>query len=253
MFAKERLDKIVQILTREGKVVVKKLSEKFEVSEDAIRKDLKILENEGILERTYGGGILKKKFPQLIKVNERKKYNYAAKNKIAEKAFSTLESGETIFLDISSTNMILAEKIANSNIKLTVITNSIDILPILCNNKDISIICPGGILYQEMEGFVGSATIESISKYTVQKSFIGSCGIDLANKSVTTISVEDGNTKKAIIRSSKEVLLVMENRKFFYDGIYRFADVTDIDTIITEEKPSEAILESLKKYRVKLL
>ncbi len=81
MFAKERLDEIVKILTSEGKVIVKELSERFKVTEDAIRKDLKILENDGILERTYGGGILKKEIPQFIRIKDRKNFNTAAKEK----------------------------------------------------------------------------------------------------------------------------------------------------------------------------
>lgn len=253
MFAKERLDEIVKILTSEGKVIVKELSERFKVTEDAIRKDLKILENDGILERTYGGGILKKEIPQFIRIKDRKNFNTAAKEKIADKAFSMLKDGETIFLDISSTNMILAEKIAGSNLKLTVITNSIDILPILCTNKNIEIISPGGILYQNIGGFVGSAAVEAISQYTVEKAFIGSIGVDLAGKRINTYNVEDGNTKKAIIRSGKQVILVMENKKFFYDGIYKFADIDDIDIIITEEEPTEAIKTKLKKHGIRLI
>lgn len=253
MFAKERLDKIVEILHSEGKVVVKELSEMFNVSEDAIRKDLKYLENKGLLERIYGGGILKKQIPQYIRVEERIKHNIEAKKKIADKAFSLLKNGETIFLDISSINMILAEKIAQSQLEITVISNSIDILHILCRNSNIQIISPGGILYQNVGGFVGSAAIEAISKYTVQKAYIGSCGVDVINKSVNTFNVEDGNTKKAIINSGKEVILVMENEKFYFDGVYKFADLKDIDTIITDKEPSKTIKAKLEKYKVKVI
>lgn len=253
MFAKERLDKIVQILYEEGKVIVKDLSRQFNVSEDAIRKDLKYLENQGILERTYGGGILKKQIAEYIKVEERTKYNTEGKRKIADKAYSLLKNGETIFLDISSTNMILAEKIATSSIQLTVITNSVDILKILSTNERIQIISPGGIFYQNIGGFVGSAAIQSISKYTVQKAFIGSCGVDIETGSVTTFNVEDGNTKKAIIECGKEVILVMESKKFFYDGIYKFADLKDINVLITDEQPPQAIMEKLQKYKVKVM
>jgi DeoR/GlpR family transcriptional regulator of sugar metabolism len=253
MFAKERLDKIIQILYSEGKVVVKELSETFNISEDAIRKDLRYLESLGVLEKTYGGGILIKPIAQNIRLQERNNYNSTAKRVIADKAFDLLKDGETIFLDISSTNMILAEKLAQSPLNITVISNSLDILKILSQSQNIQLICPGGIYYPSMDGFVGSATIEAISNYTVQKSFIGSCGVDLINKGVTTFNVEDGNTKKAIIRAAKEVILVMENKKFFYDGIYKFADLEKIDFIITEKLPSEEIANKLAKNRVKLI
>jgi DeoR/GlpR family transcriptional regulator of sugar metabolism len=253
VFAKERLDKIIDIIIKDGKVIVKELSETFNVSEDAIRKDLKYLEKKGALERTYGGAILRKHIPQFIRVEERVNKNTDAKRKIADKAFSLLKDGEIIFLDISSTNIILAEKIANSDLKLTVISNSIDILHTLCRNPNIQIISPGGILYQNMGGFVGSAAIEAISKYKVQRAFIGSCGVDLELGSINTFNVEDGNTKKAIIKSGKEVILVMENEKFFYDGIYKFADIDEVNMIITDEEPSEPIKSKLEKLKIMVI
>lgn len=253
MFAKERLDKILEILSSDGKVVVKELSHLFNVSDDAIRKDLKLLENKGLLERTYGGGILKKKIPKFIKVEKRLEHNIEGKRKIANKAFELLNNGETIFLDISSVNIILAEKIAKSHLDITVISNSIDILHTLSVNSRIQIISPGGILHQNVGGFVGSAAIESISKYTVQKAFIGSCGVDVSNNSVTTFNVEDGNTKKAIIKSGKEVILIMESSKFFYDGVYKFSNLNDIDTIITDNKLSNNIMSRLEKCKVMVI
>lgn len=253
MFAKERLNQITQILFTEGKLIVKELSDRFNVSEDAIRKDLKILENQGILERTYGGAILKKQMAEFVKLDERKHYNVESKKIIAAKAFEIIKNGETILLDISSINLILAEMIRDSSLEITVISNYIDILYTLAKNSNLQIISPGGILYPNVGGFVGSAAIESIEKYKVQKVFIGSCGVDLATQSVTTFNIEDGNTKKAIIKSGMEVILVMEKQKFFYDGTYRFANISEIDTIITDERPSETIVTSLEKHRVKIL
>ena len=58
MFAEERIEKIIELLNENEKVVVKELSKRFNVTEDCIRKDLKILEKQGILKRTYGGGVL---------------------------------------------------------------------------------------------------------------------------------------------------------------------------------------------------
>ncbi|NTW72726.1 MAG: DeoR/GlpR transcriptional regulator [Eubacteriaceae bacterium] len=254
MFAQERLDNIYQMISLHGKVFVKDLSEKFGVSEDAIRKDLKILEKQGIIQRTYGGAMLKKQLVSFSAVNERTTENaLPAKKKIAEKAFSLLKPQETVLLDISSINMLLAEMIRDSRLEITVISNSIDILYILSKSKSTTLISPGGMYFHEAGGFVGSETIDSIKKYNVQKAFIGSCGIDLDTGTLTTFNVEDGNTKREFIRCGRDVYLVMENRKFFYEGIYKFADLTDINTIITEEPPAKNIAAHLKKLKVNIL
>ena len=253
MFAQERLDMIIQLLHEEGKVKVKDLSKRFELSEDAIRKDLKILEKQGVMERIYGGGMLKKKIPKFQDVGERNQTDSLDKRRIATKALKMLNERETILLDISSINLILAEMIKESDLEITVLSNSIDILYILSKSTKATVISPGGMYFRQAGGFVGSETINSIKKYNVQKVFIGSCGVDLDAKSITTFNVEDGNTKSAFIQCAKEVYLVMENKKFNYDGIYKFDSIDHVNGIITEGKPIEVISKKLNKYKINII
>lgn len=255
MFAEERLEKIIDILYKDGKVVVKDLSKQFGISQDAIRKDLKVLEKKGFIERTYGGAILKNQIPRLTRVEERLKEDVEEKRIIAEKILGLLKDGDTIFLDISSINILLAEMLSQSRLNITVISNCINVIYILskAQNRNITLIVPEGIYDRDAGGFTGSSTIESIKKFRAQKVFIGSCGVDIKDRKISTFNMEDGNTKKAIMDIGKEVFLVMENKKFFYDGIFRFADIEDIDTIITEKKPNDEILQILKKQGIQII
>lgn len=255
MFAEERLEKIIDILYRDGKVVVKDLSKQFGISQDAIRKDLKVLEKKGFIERTYGGAILRNQIPRLTRVEERLKEDVEEKRIIAEKILGLLKDGDTIFLDISSINILLAEMLSQSRLNITVISNCINVIYILskAQNRNITLIVPEGIYDRDAGGFTGSSTIESIKKFRAQKVFIGSCGVDIKDRKISTFNMEDGNTKKAIMDIGKEVFLVMENKKFFYDGIFRFADIEDIDTIITEKKPNDEILQTLKKQGIQII
>ncbi len=253
MFAAERLDEILKILNREGKVVVKELSSQFNVTEDCIRKDLKVLENKNLLHRTYGGGVLVRKSAKTENIENRKDRDVDAKRIIARKAFELIEENETIFLDISTINIRLSEIIAASSKRVTVITNMLDIVKSFSNNNLCKVIGIGGVFNNELDGFIGAAAIENISQYKVNKAFIGSCGIDIYDGSITTFDVEDGNTKKAIINSSKNVYLVMENRKFYIDGTYKFAHLQDINSVITEEKPDEGVLEILNNSDTEII
>lgn len=253
MFAEERVEKIIGLLNENSKVVVKELSKRFNVTEDCIRKDLKALEKRGILERTYGGGVLNRKSAPHYDISIRKNTNLEGKLKIVEKAFELIQSRETIFLDISSTNILIAEKIAKSNKKLIVITNMIDIIRCFSNCEHVDVIATGGVYNKELNGFVGSTAIEIISRHKVNRAFIGSCGLNMFDKSVTTFDMEDGNTKKAIIHSGKKVYLVMESRKFQYDGTYKFANIYDVDAIIVDEMPDEVICRELEENNVQLI
>lgn len=253
MFAEERIEEIINILNADGKILVKDLSNRFNVTEDCIRKDLKVLEKKGYIKRTYGGAVLKRRSANNYDIVNRKTVNIESKKQIAKKAFDIIENRETIFLDISTTNILLAELLAASDRKITVITNMIDIVKAFSNNNTIEVICVGGIFNNDLDGFIGSTAIENIIKYKVDKAFVGSCGVNLYEKSVTTFDVEDGNTKKAIINSSKKTYLVMDNGKFYFDGVYKFADIYDIDAIITEGSPEKNIFKILMENNIELI
>lgn len=254
MFIEERHSEILNILNAEGKVIVNDLSKKFNVTKDCIRKDLKTLENKNLLKRTYGGAVSIRKSAHYKKIDARKDFNVESKSAIAKKCFDLIEDGETIFLDISTTNIILAKLLSKSNKKLTIVTNMIDIISIISNEtNNIKVISPGGIICKDLNGFTGSMTIENISNYRFSKAFIGSCGVNILDRSVTTFDFEDGNTKKAIIKNSKLVYLVMENRKFYFDGSFKFATLNNINAIITEDFPGKNIKDMLLRTNTKLI
>lgn len=253
MFAEERLQEILRILKTEGKLKVKELSTKFDVTEDCIRKDLKSLKNQGQLKRTYGGAVLVRESSQDHDVILRKDVDISTKNTIAMKAFNIIKDRETIFLDISTTNILLSKLLAKSKKRLTVVTNMLEILNILSKENNITVVSPGGVLNKELDGFTGISTIDFISKYKFDKTFIGSCGIDVFDRSITTFEIDDGITKKAIIESGKKNYIVMESKKFYFDGNYKFATIEDIDCIITNEMPKNEINLILDEFSIELI
>lgn len=252
MFTEERLDAILQFLHQDGKVRVKNLSEQFQVTEDCIRKDLKVLENAGKLKRTYGGAILSQDYPLERDVIDRRTYNEDKKIMIAKKAAELIKDHETIFLDISTTNIKLAEILVETRKRLVVVSNMIDILQILAKSSIITAIGTGGTMYRTVNGFMGAATIEVIKQYSFDRAFIGSCGVDMVDLSITTLGVEDGLTKKAALQSSRHKYVVMERDKFYFNDSYKFAHFDDINGIITDESPDQSTLKVLDSAGITL-
>jgi DeoR family glycerol-3-phosphate regulon repressor len=254
MFTEERLDEILNILNIEGKVKVKELSQRFNVTEDCIRKDLNQLEHKGSLKRTYGGAIQVRQSSPIYDISEREKIDISTKNVIAKKALGLIQDRETIFLDISTINILIAKALLTSQKRVTVVTNMLEIANVLSkSNNNITVVVAAGVLNKTLNGFIGATANEFIKKYKFDKSFIGSCGIDAFDRSITTFEIEDGITKATIIQSSKETFLVMENKKFNVDGNYKFAIIDDINAIITDEKPSEQIMEILINNEIELI
>ena len=240
MFTEERQSAIENCLRENGKVKVKELSEMFQVTEDCIRKDLKTLENAG------------KDYPLKRDVVDRRQFNLDKKRTIAAKAFKLIKNNETIFLDISTTNIELAKLLATSNMRVVVVSNMIDILQILATNPSITAIGTGGTMYQTVNGFMGAATIEVIKQYSFDRAFIGSCGVDMTDCAITTLGVEDGLTKKAAVHSSRHKYVVMERDKFYFNDSYKYAYFDDISGIVTDEFPDDTIVSTLERAGVKL-
>ena len=254
MFMEERLEEILRILKKDGKVLVKDLSVRFNVTEGMIRKDLQKLEQEGLLKRTYGGAIKVHQSTNQYDTIERSKTDVSSKTKIAQKAFNLIKDRETIFLDLSTINMLIAKLLSQSNKRVTVVTNMIDIINILSStDNNVTVIATGGLLNKSLNGFAGATAINFVEKYKFDISFIGSCGIDVFDKSITTFEIEDGLTKTAIIRSSKKTFLVMQQTKFNIDGNYKFSNIESINGIITDTLPSIDIIDILHENNITII
>lgn len=249
MFTSERHEQILQKLENEGKVKVKELSELFQVSEDCIRKDLKQLEHTGKLERAYGGAIAKDN--GLIRdVFARKDKDAQVKKEIAKKAFACIQEGETIFLDVSTTNIYLAQYLSTSKKPCIIISNMIEILQILAQNPLLTVIGTGGNVNLELNGFVGAATLSILEKHTFDKAFIGTLGVDESFTYLTTFDLDDGLVKERAIKNAKKTYVVMDSKKFTSAGNFKFTKLSAIDYIITDSKLDKTIKKKLKEDKI---
>jgi DeoR/GlpR family transcriptional regulator of sugar metabolism len=100
---------------------------------------------------------------------------------------------------------------------------------------------------------LGSEVIKSISKYTFNKGFLGSTGVNLDANGVGTATLEDGNVKELIVSNSKEVFLLVEKEKFNVDSTYKFAALEEFHVIISDSKVTDEISDKLGKLNVKLI
>ncbi|MBB5335548.1 DeoR/GlpR family DNA-binding transcription regulator [Pectinatus brassicae] len=253
MFVQERQEKIIQVLQENAKVLVKELSEKFSVTDDCIRKDLAVLEKKNLLKRVYGGAVLVRKNTHLLNVQQRKNINIAEKKIIAQKAKKFVQTGDVIFLDISTANIELIKILADAGMKITVITNMIAIMNIAASVPNIELIFIGGVLNSGSDGFVGTITNNLLKKFHFDSAFIGTVGIDIAANAVYTYKAEDGYTKKTALQAASKVYMMAETAKFSHSGNFRYADITEFNAIITEKELSEQLYKKLQEYQIEVI
>lgn len=253
MFMEERLEETLRILKKDGKVLVKDLSERFNVTEGMIRKDLQKLEQEGKLKRTYGGAILERQMVNDSNIMPRLMKNLNEKDKIAKLALNEIKEGDVIFLDSSTTNYSIATMLLNTDKKVTVVTNMNRIAMLFDSHPSIDVICIGGKYNKNIGGTIGIKAVEDVKIYRFHKSFIGVGGINIKEDFISNFNIEEAGMKRAIIQCSLKTYLVAESEKFYIDGVYSFAKCEDIDFIISDKEPNEEILELLNKNNISII
>ena len=236
MLALERRNLILEKLQAEKRVVVSELSQLYEVSEETIRRDLDKLEKEGLATKSYGGAVINEDVSIDLPFNIRKNQNVSGKQQMADIAASLVQEGDHIFLDASTTAVFIAKALKEKE-RLTVITNSMEILLELSDVSGWNIISTGGVMKEGYLAFLGSKT-DAIRSYYVDKVIISCKALD-HEWGIMESQEAFGTTKKAMIASGREKILVVDSTKFDQTAFSVAGKLRDIDVVVTDRKPSE--------------
>ncbi|WP_165908099.1 DeoR/GlpR family DNA-binding transcription regulator [Hydrogenispora ethanolica] len=231
----ERRIKIFNLLVEKKSVEVNELANRFGVSTMTIRRDLAMLEKQGIVTTNYGGAYLNE--GTAIEPSFSLKYGQMteAKNKMGLAAADLVQNGDSLFIDCGTTTMQLAKHLQAK--KVTVITNSLVVSNLLQTNSKIKLIMAPGVYDPKSAGFLGPLTIDFLQKFNVDKAFIGAQGFD--SESGATVPDEiDAEVKKAFCRNSKQRILMVGYEKLGVSCLAKFADITEIDCLISDENAS---------------
>ena len=253
MFLEERHAQILEMLEKDGKVLVKELAEIFKVTEDSIRKDLSSLELEGKLKRTYGGAVGIKEKLQMTEAHKRRISDVEAKRKIATAAVKLLNAHDLIFLDISTISIAIAQILEKTENNYKILTNMVDVLVILSRNPKINLFFAGGQINRSRDGFSDALNLEFISNFRPAISFIGAVGVDIKKNSLTSRDTAGGIHKAQMIELSKTSYIIAESRKIGTESLYRFATLDKVDGIITDNELSANLKSAAEKLGVKII
>lgn len=240
MTPSKRHEQILEKLRLDGQVRVRQLAQEFKVTEDCIRKDLALLTAENKLQRIHGGAIPARENPHALEPDDRHNLREEEKLKIARKAMKKIRPGMTVFLDISTINLDLAKLIYESRMSVRVVTNMSGVMKIFSAPSQVELVFLGGTLNHAHDGFAGSMTIEQIRRFRFDAAFLGSVGLSLSDRIVSTHDPEDGLTKQAVLEQSDRAYLLSEKDKLSRKGNYHYAAPRDFDAWICEEPLSES-------------
>lgn len=245
----ERKDAILENLARENRVYVSELSAAFGVSDVTIRKDLKELEERGLLKRVHGGAerIRQSRAAVESTLDELMSRHMEEKRAIARAALPLIEDGDALILDTSTTTRELARLLRTSPLKdLTVITPTPQIALELCESEDIQVILIGGIIRRTLKTAMGPIATETLKGLHADKAFIGVNGIDPA-VGLTTQNILECEVKRQIIASSTRTFVLADASKHNTIALGVIAPVSAVDGIVTDAGISRSFRSRLEE------
>ncbi len=246
MFSVERQEKIVQIVSEKGKADTAQLAQQFGVSKVTIRRDIDILDEKGLVIKTFGGAVavnnalLSYEIPFSAKSEIRTK----EKRAIGTSAAALIEDGDIIILDSGSTTLEVAKAITAQNV--TVLTNDIKIAMELAHKKNVTVIVSGGKLTGEVYSLAGSQAIDFFKRSHVNKLFLGCDAIDVTF-GISNRTLEEVAVKTSMISSADEVIVVTDSSKLNKIMFQFVCNLNEINKIVIDEisDSMSGILESL--------
>lgn len=237
MLAAERRQQILEKLHKEKKVVVGELSELFGVSEETIRRDLDKFEKEGLVTKGYGGAVLKEDDKSDAPFNVRKKKNMQGKKVIGEILKGMVNDGDHISVEASTTSVAIIKALRTKK-NLTVLTNSMEVLVELADEKEWNVISTGGNLLGDYLALVGAKAIENISSYYVDKAIISCKGMQMES-GITDANEMFSQLKRSMLKAARQRILAVDYTKFEIIAFSKICDLVEIDVVVTDVKPSE--------------
>lgn len=255
MIAIHRRTKIREMLFQERSVKVADLVKEFGVSEETIRRDLNQLEQEGIIQKNYGGAILLEELQNnaqaIPPVEQRRFQYYEEKDAIGKMAASLVEGGQIVILDSGSTTWCIARHLRGVE-DLMVVTNGLNVAEESSQNEEASVFVIGGKLINNSMSLVGPQAELELQKYNADFSFLGASGISM-RKGFTSSDLYEAEVKRAMISAGQKIVIVADHTKFERGGLISFASFQDVDILVTSDLVEPSILEEIRNSGVQVM
>jgi len=232
MYAEERQQHIADVARREGRVDVAELSAVLSVTGETIRRDLSVLERQGLLRRVHGGAIPVERLGFEPAFAARDTVLTAEKDRIAKAALAEVPAEGAILLDAGSTTGRLADALPVDR-ELTVVTHSLTIAMALSARPNLTLMLLGGRLRGRTLATVDAWALHALRDTFVEVAFIATNGVSV-ERGLTTPDTAEATVKRAAVASAQRTVLLADHTKVGNDCFARFADLADIDTFITD-------------------
>jgi DeoR/GlpR family transcriptional regulator of sugar metabolism len=242
MLTTQRKQYLMTLLRRDGRLVAKTLSEELGVSEDTIRRDLREMAREGLLQRVHGGALPAS--PALGDFAARAQIGPVEKSAIGRVAAQLIKPGQVVFIDGGTTSAQLVRHL-EPGLRATVVTHSPSIAVELMTHPNIDVLMLGGRLFRHSVVNVGASTIEAIGHIRADLYFMGVCSLH-PQAGLSTGDFEEACVKRAMCRAAAETIVLASSEKLATASPYQVVELAEIGAIVL---PASTPAAAIAPYR----
>ncbi len=250
MLTEERRHRVIEAIERAGTVSVQVLAEQFGVSSMTIRRDLQMLEDDGLVRRVHGGAITLRGRGYEPAFVLRARQQPDEKARIGCRAAELVTDGDTLVLDVGTTVLELA-KCLRQHSNLTVLVTSLQAANELAGHPGIRLIVAGGVVRYPELSLGGSLTERMLAEFYFDKAFIGASGVSMDG--ITGFNLEDSLVKSVLVQRAGQRILLVDHTKFGSVAFRLVAPLSSIDTIVTGVEANPAIIAALRERGINVL
>jgi len=253
LLAVERQRIILDILRREGVVRNAELRELLNVSLVTIRSDLRELEKSGECEIIWGGAVsVRPPTDSEVRLEQRSKLNPNIKQRIGAAAAGLIEVGQTIIVDAGTTTVELIHHLPHDLEYLRVVTPALNVAVATTHYPDIEVVMPGGVLRNLTRSLFGPQTLRALEMFNADWTFLATGGFTV-ERGVTTSNILEVEVKRTMVKQANRVVLLSDSTKFGRILSLKVADMSEIHTLITDNKLSDSDVQAVETCGVRVL
>jgi len=246
MLTRQRKELLLARLHQDGQIVAKSLSEELGLSEDTIRRDLRELAGEGLLQRVHGGALPLS--PALGNFAERQQISSDAKPPIPRAAAAMIEPGQIVFIDGGTTAVQLARALP-PDLRCTVATHSPSVAVELAQHAHIEVILIGGRLFKHSIVAMGPSALEAIAQIRTDIYFMGVCSLH-PQSGISTGDFDEAGVKRAISNMAQRTVVLASPEKLDTASPYQIAPLSQVSAIIVNGDAPEALVKPYRKMGI---
>ena len=241
----KRQNEIIELLQSNKSMSVGALAQALHIGPASIRRDLTKLERLGHVKRTHGGATLISGLDSEIPLNVREETRIGEKRKIAKMALRLINDKDIVFLDSSTTTYQLA-RLLSANQAIKVITNGAK-TAITLGEKNIPVYSTGGKLREFSYSFVGDTAKTFMQNFHGNILFF-SCRHVCGDLVLYDPSEHEAELRKVMMQTCDKTVLLCDSSKFHHKSFYKICDFSDIDYLVTDQKPDDQLMAAIKDF-----